>query len=197
MEDLKIITEYLREELIKFYKDLKAKFDSIECIDEEDEYEDDYDDNSQNLSDEDLEKLADEFSDDNYYRYQREVEDKLLNKIKNSKFKKLIYFILLEDVYEYVKSEQILDGVLIDYEECYLDILEKESLEKLIDLFDNDIEFLLDIFSMFYDYNIYNTKDDKFKNRKLIELSGNLKYLEKFKVYKFDDIQYVYQKRKR
>ena len=197
MEDLKIITEYLREELIKFYKDLKAKFDSIECIDEEDEYEDDYDDNSQNLSDEDLEKLADEFSDDNYYRYQREVEDKLLNKIKNSKFKKLIYFILLEDVYEYVKSEQILDGVLIDYEECYLDILEKESLEKLIDLFDNDNEFLLDIFSMFYDYNNYNTEDDKFKNRKLIELSGNLKYLEKFKVYKFDDIQYVYQKRKR
>ena len=160
MEDLILVTEYLREKLIKHYQDLKAKFDIIDDIDEDDES---YDESLEDMSDDDFKEIADELSDENYSRYQEEVEYKILDKIRNSKFKTLIYLVLLEDVYEYIKSEQILDGILIDYEECYLNTLEKTSLKKLINSFDNDDEFLLDIFSMFYEYNIYNTEDDKIK----------------------------------
>ncbi len=201
MESLNLITEQLRINLINFFREKKAKFDSMYFDDEDgEELEDENtccdETDTDDLDDEEYDMLADEEIDYNSSRFNEEVEMKLVEEIRKSDYKKIIYLILLEDIYEACKSRQILNENLADYEKNYINLLEGASLKDIFNCFEKDDEFLLDTFSLFYGYNISSSIEDRYKNRKLIELAGNYSYLEKFSVHTMDDAQYEYYKRR-
>ena len=190
MYKITIITEYLRSQLISFYRQLKLNFDTdYNCDEEIDEIDED-----SNYEDDELNEDYD--IEINYLNYKEKVEEKIIKKIKKSEYKNIIYLILLEDVYEFIKSKQISNIEIHLYESDILNMLENTSLLKLINLLNNDDEFLLDIFSLFYDYNINNSMEQKIKNKTLIKLTNSSQFLEKFKIYKFDDMQYYINKRR-
>lgn len=211
MKDLTVLTQYLRTELFNYFTFLKNKFDKkyLENIKDDilnklntDENIDEFDD--EDFEDEDEFDDEDEFvfvesealNDDELKEFNEQVELKMINRIRNNKYKNIIYLVLLEDAYEYIKSNQILEKKLEDFEYNNLLILENTPLPNIIKMMNTNDEFILDIFSLFYNYNYDNSLEDKFKNRKLIHLTKNSKYLEKFKIYKLDDMQYKYYKRR-
>ena len=166
--------------------------DKYVTFDDEDfEDEDEFDD-----EDEFVFVESEALNDDELKEFNEQVELKMINRIRNNKYKNIIYLVLLEDAYEYIKSNQILEKKLEDFEYNNLLILENTPLPNIIKMMNTNDEFILDIFSLFYNYNYDNSLEDKFKNRKLIHLTKNSKYLEKFKIYKLDDMQYKYYKRR-
>lgn len=212
MEDITIITEKLRNQVIDNYNEYRNEFfsdkkdnyeyyeddDIDEEIDEDDEYyEDDDIDEEIDEDDEFFDSSIDDFIEYESDQYEKQVFLKLSDGIKESKYKKIIYLIFLEDVYEYIKTKQINQEKLYDYEEILLHCLEKENLNILMKKLDNSDEFMLDIITLFIEYNFDQKAEDKYKNRKIIESSNYLEYLKKFKIYLLDDMQYEYKKRRK
>ena len=194
MEDITIITEKLRNQVIDNYNEYRNEFFS-DKKDNYEYYEDDDIDEEIDEDDEFFDSSIDDFIEYESDQYEKQVFLKLSDGIKESKYKKIIYLIFLEDVYEYIKTKQINQEKLYDYEEILLHCLEKENLNILMKKLDNSDEFMLDIITLFIEYNFDQKAEDKYKNRKVIESSNYLEYLKKFKIYLLDDMQYEYKKR--
>lgn len=187
MEEITIITEELRKQIINKYIEYRSEF----LINEDNNYydEDDYDED-------DFDEYIDDFIEYEADQYEDQIFFKLSDNIRKSKYKKIIYLIFLEDAYEYIKIRQINQKSLNAYEEVLLYFLEEENLNILLKKFDISDEFLLDIITIFIQYNLEQKIEDRYKNRKQIELSNNIDCLKKFKIYLLDNMQYEYTKRR-
>lgn len=193
MENLKTITEMLRDNIKDEYIHLKEKFynDINEYnLDQELEDFDDEDLNENYLEDD--EDLDIEYLDEDE-KFYNEVYAKLMNTIKASKYKKIIYLILLQDTYECIKSKKISDLELHKYETEMLNLLGGLNLKRLINKIENDEEFYLDLLTIYLEYQFELNNELKQKNKKLLELSND-KMIKKFKIYVLDDVQFQYTK---
>jgi len=130
----------------------------------------------------------------NDYDFIQDVYVELIDYIKNNQYKRIIYLILFEDIYEYMKSKEIANLKVYDYEKNIINNLENLDLTNLIKKINNNQELLLDYLTIFFEYQFENTEETKIKNKKLIELSNNQKYLNKFNISILDDLQYQYTK---
>lgn len=220
MGEFETLTEILRKELMNKYRELYDVYskkyyknqeqDDCEDQDYSDYQEQEYDKyEDQDYSDYD-EQEYDEYEDQNCDdsidydkedtkskedRYDEDVLGKLVNYIIDSKYKNLFKLIILNDVYEYIKSKEISELALYTYEEEMLEKLENDDLNDLLDKIKRSENFFDDLVAVFLEYN-QNTliEQDKYKNIKLIELSNNIDKLQKFKIHIFDDLQFQYKK---
>ncbi len=185
---MKIITinEILRENVINTY---------YTCINE-------YMYNIEN-DDENIEYKLDEFGsnielfiEEQKINFEEKVISKLKNNIKSSKYKKVIYLILLQDAFELIKTEQIKKNGIDIYEKDIIVHLENLDIDRLINLLDFDDEILFDIITLFLEYNLQSNFNDKYRNRTLIRNSNSFEYLKKFKLYMLDDITFNLEKRR-
>ncbi len=190
---MKIITinEILRKNVIDTYYTYKNEYMyDIENDDENIEYEldefdtDEFDDN------------IDLFIEEQKIDFEEKVVSKLINDIKSSKYKKMIYLILLQDAFEFIKTEQIKKNGIDIYEKDIITHLENLDVDRLIHLLDFDDEIFFDIITLFFEYNLQNNFNDKYRNRTLIRNSNSFECLKKFKVYMLDDITFNLEKRR-
>lgn len=190
--EIEMLTEALRSQILDLYYKLKSDFLSANNITDEDIIDDEVDYYS---DDEFLDEILDEVLANNQQQYEEEVILKLINYIKSSSYKRIMYLILLNDVFEYIKPKKMRNKELYLYEEDVLEHLERLSINKLIEMLNIDDDFFTDILTLFMEYNTNYNIDEKYRNRKLLELSDNIVYLKKFNIYLFDNIQYEYTKR--
>lgn len=190
--EIEMLTEALRSQILDLYYKLKSDFLSANDITDEDIIDDEVDYYS---DDEFLDEILDEVLANNQQQYEEEVILKLINYIKSSSYKRIMYLILLNDVFEYIKPKKMRNKELYLYEEDVLEHLERLSINKLIEMLNIDDDFFTDILTLFMEYNTNYNIDEKYRNRKLLELSDNIVYLKKFNIYLFDNIQYEYTKR--
>lgn len=180
MEDFETLTKILRKDLMNKYRELFDNYSESNCDDEEyyEEYDNFYEDEA--------------FEDDNY---DEEVLEKLLDFIISSKYKNIFKLIIFNDVYEYIKTREISEIQLYKYELEILDKLENNDLIELLDKINYSKNFFLDLVTIFIEYNNDSfIEQEKYKNKKLLELSNNIDKLKKFKIYLFDDLQIQYKK---
>lgn len=216
MEKITILCDKLRCELRNEYENLKMNFyknfpitkkdeefiddEFDDCNEEGYNFDENFDETYDDLDDYNNEEYDDENSDYEFFEKQVDFENnvfsKLGNYIKESKYKSLFLLIILEDVYEYLKSQEIIDFVLQDYEIEILEKLELHDLDDLLKKLTNSETFFLDMITLFFEYDCEASIEDRFKNRKLIELSNNYEYLKKFKINILDDMHYEYVKRR-
>ena len=179
MEEFVKLSTMLRDDLKNYYEILKEIYYNSKSFDSNIDYD--------NIEE-------DEFCECIENTFEEDVFNKLIKYIKSNNYKEIIYLILFEDIYEYIKSKQISNLKLYDYEKKMLNNLENLELIKLIKNLNNDQELLLDYLTIFFEYQFENTEETKIKNKKLIELSNNQKYLNKFNISILDDLQYQYTK---
>ena len=192
MEEITIITEELRKQVINKYNEYRSEF----LINEDNNYYYENDYVEDDFDEDDFDEYIDDFIEYDADQYVDQIFFKLSDNIRKSKYKKIIYLIFLEDAYEYIKIRQINQKSLNDYEEVLLYCLEEENLNILLKKFDIFDEFLLDIITIFIQYNLEQKIEDRYKNRKQIELSNHIDCLKKFKIYLLDNMQYEYTKRR-
>ena len=198
MEEFTTITEILRSELMEKYRNLQNNLE-IENEDEDetddiDFFYDAIDEYSKNNS-EDLEEYynSDINEDDELDDYDKVLLE-IINYIKNNKYKNLLYLIIFNDVYEHLKTNQICNNIQYDYEIKILEFLETFNIKELINKANTSNPFFMDLIETFTDYQILCTEEEKDKNKKIIELTNNTKYINKFKIHILDDIQKQYTK---
>ena len=184
MDELITITQFLRDCLKNDYKNFKNSYferlnlDKLLC--NEDDYYEDFD----VCVEENLEPIS----------FEEDVFFKLIDIIKNSKYKNILYLIILNDVYEHIKTKQICELHLFKQDLYLLNTLESCDLNDLFNKMNKDEDFLLDLVTIYIEYEIDCSFETKMKNKKLLELSNNYHYLNKFKINIIDDIQNQYTK---
>ena len=196
MEEFTTITQILRSELMEKYRNLQNNLD-IENKDETDDIDffyDAIDEYSKNNS-EDLEEYynSDINEDDDLDDYDKVLLE-IINYIKNNKYKNIFYLLIFNDVYEHLKTNQICNNIQYDYEMKILEFLETFNIKELINKANTSNPFFMDLIEEFTDYQILCTEEEKDKNKKIIELTNNTKYINKFKIHILDDIQKQYTK---
>lgn len=196
MEEFTTITEILRSELMEKYRNLQNNLE-IENEDETDEIDvfyDVIDEYSKNNS-EDLEEYYNsDFNEDDDLDDYDKVLLEIINYIKNNKYKNIFYLLIFNDVYEHLKTNQICNNIQYDYEIKILEFLETFNIKELINKANTSNPFFMDLIEEFTDYQILCTEEEKDKNKKIIELTNNTKYINKFKIHILDDIQKQYTK---
>lgn len=189
MEKFNTITQILRTEFLETYRNLQNEFNKSEYSD---------DDDTDFFEDDDIEENELEDSEENnVFDIDKEILCDLAIYTRNHEFKNLLYLIMFNDVYEYIKVNQICDNTTFDYEIKILNFLETFSINELIDKVDSSCAFLVDVVRIFTEYQIYYTKNEKTKSRKILELTNNIKNINKFKICILDDIQKQYTKTKK
>ena len=185
MDEFITVTQLLRDCVKNNYNNLKniyfkkMKLDNIL-------------DNDDDLIDEDY----DFYLEDNLNKitFEEDVFFKLMQKIKYSKYKNMIYLIFLNDVYISLKTKHI-SGFNIPLDEIQiLNTIENNKVNILLKKIDVNENFLLDILTLYIEYELDSTLETKLKNLKILELSNNLKTLDKFNIYILDNLQYQYKK---
>ena len=184
MEEFNTLTKILREELIEHYETLRNDFDiDGDYIDEEEDIidDEDYFNEEWTTEDNDYENLLLELS-----KY-----------VKNNKYKNLLCLIIFNDVYEYIKANKICNIPIHVNEQAILQLLETFNINELIKKINTSNSFFLDLLDIFIEYQITSIEEEKEKNKKLIELTNNSKYIDKFKINMLDNIQKQYTKTRR
>lgn len=185
MEKFTTITKILRDEIMKKYKNLRNDLSKEYCKDL----------NNIDYSIDETDKNELEALQEYYVPY---VEEKTLKElvdyIKNNKYKNLLYLIIFNDVYEYIKVNQVCNNTAYDDDLEILDFLETFNIKELINKANTSNTFLTDIVKIFTYYHLVCTTEDLNKNKKIIELSNNTKHINKFKIHILDDIQRQYTK---
>ena len=189
------ITEMLRKLIVGKYYDLKEMFynNTGENF-EEDIYDvDDFEDNN-DFQDEEFDENIDDFIEEQGNNFRNEVYDNLIDDIRNRKYKKLMYLIILKDNFEYLKSRKIKYTYLGCYEDELLINLESIEPDKFSELLDADNELFLDALTIFLEYNILYDIDSKHELRKLLKYKKVS--LKKFKINLLDDMEYQLNKKR-
>lgn len=184
------INEILRKKIIDTYYTYKQEY--MPDTEDEPEIEDEFDDIDIN----EFEDNIDEFIEEQKIDFEEKVISRLIDDIKSSKYKRIIYLILLQDAFEYIKTEQLKNKCIGIYEKDMIVHLENLDIDRLIHLLDFDEEIFFDVITLFFEYNLQNNFNDKYKNRILIKNSKNFECLKKFKVYILDEITFDYEKRR-
>lgn len=184
------INEILRKKIIDKYYTYKQEY--MPNTEDETEVEDEFDDIDIN----EFEDNIDEFIEEQKIDFEEKVISRLIDDIKSSKYKKIIYLILLQDVFEHIKTEQLKNKCIGIYEKDMIVHLENLDIDRLIHLLDFDEEIFFDVITLFFEYNLQNNFNDKYRNRILIKNSKNFECLKKFKVYILDEITFDYEKRR-
>ncbi len=194
--DLVTLTQALRNQIMKNYYKYK-KQDSSNYTKIENELEDEenifYDE--MELIEPDDDDAEDEYAEELYSIYDEQTISKVIDDIKNSEYKKTIHFIILKDCLEYIKAKAIKKKFINSDEKYLLILLENFDTQKLLDIIDKDDEFLLDIMTIFLEYNIICTNAEKYENRLLLRRQKS-KIYSKFKLSILDDLQEYYEKNK-
>ena len=184
------INEILRKKIIDTYYNYKQEY--MPDIEDNQEIEDEFDDIDIN----EFEDNIDEFIEEQKIDFEEKVISRLIDDIKSSKYKKIIYLILLQDAFEHIKTEQLKNKCIGIYEKDMIVHLENLDIDRLIHLLDFDEEIFFDVITLFFEYNLQNNFNDKYRNRILIKNSNNFECLKKFKVYILDEITFDYEKRR-
>lgn len=184
------INEILRKIIIDKYYTYKQEY--MPDTEDEPEIEDEFDDIDIN----EFEDNIDEFIEEQKIDFEEKVISRLIDDIKSSKYKKIIYLILLQDAFEHIKTEQLKNKCIGIYEKDMIVHLENLDIDRLIHLLDFDEEIFFDVITLFFEYNLQNNFNDKYRNRILIKNSNNFECLKKFKVYILDEITFDYEKRR-
>lgn len=192
MNDFTTINEEIRFKILDRYETLKQ--DYFKNHENYDEIDEDYDENDEFFDIEDEELDIDGYIPLEGQDFEVEVYDRILNEIDNSEFKNLAHLIMLQDVWEYLKSNKISNLKFLPYEEKMLEFLENWDIKSLLNKMKTSKDFYLDLFVVFTEYLSTTEIEDRMKNKKLIELSNNYKGYDKFKIGKIDDIKYQYVK---
>lgn len=194
------LTQALRNQIMENYYKYKKEFfnNYTETDDELGDEENIFDDEIELIeydNEEPEDEDDDEYIEELYSIYDEQVISKVINDIKSSGYKKIIYFIILSDCLEYIKSE-VVKGKSISNDEKYLLILlENFDSRKLLNIIDKENEFLLDIMTIFLEYNMVCTNDEKYKNRSILK-KQTPKISKQFKLSILDDLQEYYDKNK-
>lgn len=204
MNDFTTINEEIRFKIISRYEVLKQDFfknhENYDEIDEELETEELFCLRDADIENDELFGIEDEGieTDDpislDGEDFEKEVYDKIIDEIDKSKFKNIARLIMLQDVWEYLKSNQIINLKFLPYEEKMLEFLENWEIKDLFSKINTSKDFYRDLLVIFAEYLSISEIEDRIKNKKLIELSNNYKGYDKFKIGKIDDIQYQYTK---
>lgn len=189
------LTQALRNQIMENYCKYKNDF-SDEYIEELNNDENDLEEEIELLEvDDDEIEDYDELGEEVYSVYDEEIIAKLIADIKNSGYKKMIYFIILKDCLEYIKSKSIKGKLVSNSEKYLLMLLEEFNTQKLLNIIDKDDEFLLDIMTIFLEYNVICTDEEKYENR-AISKTQKSKISKQFKLSILDDFQEYYEKNK-
>ena len=180
------INEILRKKIIDTYYTYKQEY--MPDTEDEPEIEDEFDDIDIN----EFEDNIDEFIEEQKIDFEEKVISRLIDDIKSSKYKRIIYLILLQDAFEYIKTEQLKNKCIGIYEKDMIVHLENLDIDRLIHLLDFDEEIFFDVITLFFEYNLQNNFNDKYRNRILIKNSNNFECLKKFKVYILNEERDVY-----
>ena len=185
MEEFITITQILRDQIKINYNYLKnSYFDKINL--------DNMFDNEENFYNENFEMDLEDNNEESTFEY--DVFFVLMKKIKYSKYKKILCLILLKDVYINLKAKYISGINILSEEKEILYTLEKDNIDKLIELMNSNEDFFFDILTIYIENEIDSTLETKLKNKKILELSNNLNNVKKFKISILDDMQYQYIK---
>ena len=190
MEEFITLTKLLRDEIIEQYRTLHNNFYTKKEI--EDEFDESFDDEINNEIDEVIDDEADDEIDDEV-EYNK-IFLTIIEYIKSNKYKNILYLIVFNDVYEYLKVKQICNIDMYPYEKDLLNFLETFNNNELINKANTSIIFFMDIIKLFTNYQIIFTKEEIEKNKKILELSNNLEYNDKYKISFLDNIQKQYSK---
>lgn len=202
--DLITLTQALRNQIMenyyKYKKEVSNDNDEVEedldeLDDEEDILDNETDDENIQIDDDELEDDDDECDEELYSIYDEEVILKVIDDIKNSMYKNLIHMIIFSDCLEYIKSRAVRKRFISNDEKYLLILLENFNTKKLLKIIDTDDEFLLDVMTIFLEYNITCTNEEKYENR-LILKRQKTRISKQFKLSILDDIQQYYDKNK-
>ena len=202
IEDIKIITSILRENLYNMYNELKTDFFSKQGMDYTENDEEDFQEDLDETYDTESEYDDDDYLDSEFDDYEdlllieEEVYMALVEKIKSNSYCNLIFCIILSDVYEYIKTYKIIGKKINKDEEKILEFLELWDLNTLLKKINEDDVFIMDLITVYFDYDGSYNYEDRIKNKKLIELSGNLAQLNKFCINELDKLDYETSKRR-
>lgn len=189
------LTQALRNQIMENYCKYKNDF-SDEYIEELNNDENDLEEEIELLEvDDDEIEDYDELGEEVYSVYDGKIIAKLIADIKYSGYKKMIYFIILKDCLEYIKSKSIKGKLVSNSEKYLLMLLEEFNTQKLLNIIDKDDEFLLDIMTIFLEYNVICTDEEKYENRAILKTQKS-KISKQFKLSILDDFQEYYEKNK-
>lgn len=172
--NLIVLTELLREELIKKY----LIYMNASILEDE----------TPNIDKQYLEFIKIENS-----KYANKV---ILNFINTSTYKKIFYLVLLQDSAISIKIKKLKNKKIDEYEDKLLYYLFNLETNTIIKLLEKDEELLLDFILLFLEYNLSYSKKEKYNNISLLDKTTDIGCLKKFKVYFLDNIQYEYDKLK-
>ena len=184
--NLMTLTQALRIQIVENYYKYKKEFPN-------DNVEDDFDD-EEDIYDNEIED-EDETTEELYSIYDELILSKIITDIKNSGYKKAIYFIIIKDCLEYIKSKVVKKNFIYSEEKLLLILLENLDTKKLLNIIDKDEEFLLNIITIFLEYNTTYTNEEKYENRSILKKQKS-KISKQFKLSILDDIQEYYDKNK-
>ena len=185
MDGIITLTKILRDKMREIYNSLLQEYyDEQNFEDDDEEYEIDCED--------DIELDFDniDFSDiSGVDKFEQKIYGTLKQKIDDGDYKNFIYIMMLNDVYEYIKSREINNNKLYKYEIDVLKFLENYNIKYLLKRMSSLNEFALDIFTLYFMYD-KTPEYEREKNLKLIELSKDIETLKKFKVFIIDKVYY-------
>lgn len=192
MENFITLTEKITNEILSYYETTKLQFEKLTNYED---YEDDWEYEEENMIEtENFQTNLDEFMEDNFEEYENKVFKKVIEYINNSKYKNIAYLIIMQDAWEYLKTKQIINMELFDYQQSMLDFLENWDLKHFFSKIKESEEFSIDLFVLFIEYHYTHEIENRMVNRKLIELANKDKNYDKFKIKIIDDIGYQYKK---
>ncbi len=165
MDNIEVFTEDLRNELVDYKDELTKKYEH------------------------DVDILGDNIS------FEDEVYIKLYKDILSSRYKNILNLIILNDTYEFAKTEKIKDEFLDENELEALSFIETKELNDIFKKLEKCDDFLITVLTLFFAYHASFIKEQRDENRKILE-SINDTTLHKFLIFMFDSLQYEYRKRR-
>lgn len=190
MENFTTLTETLRSQILYYYEVVKQEFNQLT----NNEDESDYDENIIYEDELDFEIGIDEIYLEDCEEHEIQVFNKVINYINSNKYKNIIYLIMMQDAWEYLKTKEIANIQLFDDEQYMIAFLEDWDLKNIFNKINSSKEFVMDLFVLFIEYHYTHEIENRMINRKLIELAHEEKNYNKFKIKVVDDIHYQYKK---
>ncbi len=192
------LTQSLRDSIIenyyKYEEEIYSNYDDINETTEFNQYYDEFID-EENILNENINFDNEEIIEEKSYIYDEQIIQKITIDIKKSEYKRTIYFIILKDCLEYIKSKFLKRNFIYNSEKYLMILLENFSIKKLLNAADKDNEFLFDIINIFLEYNIIYDNKERYENRFMLK-KEKADISKQFKLSMLDDVQYYYEKNK-
>lgn len=196
--ELITLTQTLRNQIMEnYYKYAEEMHDNYDKISEIMGFSQDYDEFSDDINCLNENDYLDdeEIFKNKPYIYNEQIIYKTIVDIKSSKYKKVIYLIILKDSLEYIKSQVLKKNFIYNSEKYLMMLLDNFGIKKLLNAADKDDAFLFDIINIFLEYNVTYDNKGKYENRLILKKQKS-DTSKQFKLSILDDFQYYYEKNK-